>query len=245
MKRKSKNIIMIIVLVGLIVASVFTIKLASSTKSESSMMKGTPPGMSERAGGRNMKEPPFRSDGDSSSSNGNMKERPSRPDRDSNSNSGNMEEPPSRPDRDSSESDGMPSMDREKQNGGPSMGGAPSMNSNNISTLYYVLFGIESLAIGSLIMYLILSNFNKKNIKETFKERDKIVIYVLSTIIITGGLTFLDTNAAKNIQPNTSLGKQDNIHTNSSEITSKASGNQIVDGNEQTLSDSYETSTED
>ena len=66
MKRKSKNIIMIIVLVGLIVASVFTIKLASSTKSESSMMKGTPPGMSERAGGRNMKEPPFRSDGDSS-----------------------------------------------------------------------------------------------------------------------------------------------------------------------------------
>lgn len=82
-----------------------------------------------------------------------------------------------------------------RPNGGMTTSNLPDQNSSNptISTLYYVLFGIESLFIGLTLMYLIMSNFNKKSFKETFSSGDKIIIFVLATILITTGLTYLDS----------------------------------------------------
>ena len=68
--------------------------------------------------------------------------------------------------------------------------------------LYYVLFGIEGLAIGCIIAYLIMSNFNKKDSKETFKGNDKKIIYILCSLAI-GALMFgCDSLIAKNIKKN-------------------------------------------
>ena len=36
-----------------------------------------------------------------------------------------------------------------------------------------------------------MSSFNKKTLKETFINKDKIIIYVLGSIILTIGLTYL------------------------------------------------------
>lgn len=44
-----------------------------------------------------------------------------------------------------------------------------------------------------------MSKFNKKTLKETFISSDKIIIYGLSTIIITSSLTYLDNYIAKNM----------------------------------------------
>lgn len=74
-----------------------------------------------------------------------------------------------------------------------------SLNSTNISNTYFILFVIQSLAITLIIIYLLMSKFNKKTLKETFISSDKIIIYGLSTIIITSSLTYLDNYVAKNM----------------------------------------------
>ena len=54
----------------------------------------------------------------------------------------------------------------------------PSMPNNMNTTLdtkYIVLFEIESFVFGILLMYLIMFNFNNYSIKETFKNKDKIL----------------------------------------------------------------------
>lgn len=38
-------------------------------------------------------------------------------------------------------------------------------NKNNISTIYYVLFSVENLIITILVIYLVMSSFNKKTLK--------------------------------------------------------------------------------
>ena len=76
------------------------------------------------------------------------------------------------------------------------MGMPPSMpldmneKENNISKVYYVIFGINSFVIALTIMYLIMSKMNKKTYKETFMDKDKIVITGLCSLILTGLLTY-------------------------------------------------------
>ncbi len=76
------------------------------------------------------------------------------------------------------------------------MGTPPSMpldmneKENNISKVYYVIFGINSFVIALTIMYLIMSRMNKKTFKETFMDKDKIVITGLCSLILTALLTY-------------------------------------------------------
>lgn len=69
------------------------------------------------------------------------------------------------------------------------------MNSNDgvINTKYYLIIGIECLVLSCSLIYLIMSNFNKKNVKETFESKDKIVIYVLVNILLVGVFVFGST----------------------------------------------------
>ena len=68
---------------------------------------------------------------------------------------------------------------------------------NHISYIYYVIFGTQSFVMAGVIMYLIMSNFNKKTIKETFKTADKVIIFVLSVSALTSCLTFASHIIAK------------------------------------------------
>ena len=70
----------------------------------------------------------------------------------------------------------------------------PNMTStsDNTSVIYYVLFAIEGLGLSLSLIYLIMSNLNKKTTKETFKSTDKIVIYVLSVLLLTIGSFYIN-----------------------------------------------------
>lgn len=57
------------------------------------------------------------------------------------------------------------------------------VKNNDIVIIYYILLAIESMVLGAVIIYLIMSNFNKKKLKESFDNNDKIIIYILSTLV--------------------------------------------------------------
>ncbi len=59
-----------------------------------------------------------------------------------------------------------------------------------------------------------MSKFNKKTLKETFISSDKIIIYGLSTIIITSSLTYLDNYVAKNMLITSSNSNNSTLNNN-------------------------------
>lgn len=96
-------------------------------------------------------------------------------------------------------------------------------NKNNISTIYYVLFSVENLIITILVIYLVMSSFNKKTLKETFINKDKIIIYVLGSIILTIGLTYLMSFLTTLNNKNNTGNNNFNPNQNNSNITYSAS----------------------
>lgn len=150
MKRKVKNILMILFVV-LVCGSIFLtmnyIKTKnSSTNNQTNMNELTPPDMQNNV---------------------------------NNSTDNTVNTPPEKPDN--------------------SQGGTPptilngTSNSSSMSSIYYLIFGIESLLLSYLLIYLFMSKFNKKSFRETYASGDKIIIFVLSIIILTGGFTYLST----------------------------------------------------
>ena len=104
--------------------------------------------------------------------------------------------PPSMPDESGNESSSsMPEngMPPERLDGGDSSFPPDMPGGSSTSTITYVLLGFESLVISSTCIYLVMSSFNKKTFKETFEDKDKLIIGGLLTIIVTGGLTYLCT----------------------------------------------------
>lgn len=90
-------------------------------------------------------------------------------------------------------------------------------SSKEIGTTYYIVFAVEALVISSLAIYLVMSNLNKRNIKETFENKDKIIIYILGTLLGTGVLTY-------------SFGAiTTNYFFNSSNTTEKGNGNSNIE----------------
>ncbi len=170
MKKRIVNIILILVMISSIVGIAVTINHAKSNLTGHSTpqmgeMGGTPPNMNNNGGtqNNNSEQPPEKPDGENEES---MSEPPEKPEGENNSNSG---QPPEMPNNTMNDS-----------------------NSQNLEVKYYVLFGIESLVLSSLVMYLIMSRFNKKSIKETFSNGDKFVICILASLILTSGLTYLE-----------------------------------------------------
>lgn len=66
-------------------------------------------------------------------------------------------------------------------------------NNNQISWRYYLVTGVCALGLSLTVFYLILSKFNKASIANTFINSDKIINYVLSSIILTIFITFLSS----------------------------------------------------
>lgn len=163
LNRKNKNIITIVLLVLMIASLVLTLVYARKSVNNN---QGNMPSMNDndKQMPGNNEEPPEKTDGDN-------EEVPEKPD------DNNQEE--TKPE--------MPSDNQGNQNK-PEMSGETK---SNVSTIYYVLFGVESLIIATLVIYLIMSNFNNMAIKEIFVNKDKIIIYILGSIIFAIGLTYL------------------------------------------------------
>lgn len=122
----------------------------------------------------------------------------------------------------------MPQMDNNR----------PETPSQNL-TIYYILIGIESLILSLLVMYLIMSCFNKKTLKEVFVSNDKKLIYILSAIIITFSITFGSSFIINNNQKNNSPG----INSTNSNI--KYSAKEVINSKKKESSKTIETTTED
>lgn len=79
----------------------------------------------------------------------------------------------------------MPAGDSNNNMGEPPTKPGQENISNQISTANYIMFGAEGLIISILVIYLIMSRFNKLTLKETLKNADKAIIFILTTILVT------------------------------------------------------------
>lgn len=231
MKRKLKNILMIVLIVLVGTSMYFTIdsaknSLSSQTSTQENNSMSTPGGT-----------PPDKPSGDNTSSSDN-----------------NMGTPPEKPDNDTTSSDNSNSENQNSSDNNQMGPGGnnnsemtpPNMPENNqesnssISVLYYVLFGVEGLVLSLILIYLLMSGFNKKTFKETMTSTDKKIIYLLSVIVLTATLTTTEALIAnqKNIN-------NDQKQTISTESITEASGATVVDKTEKTLNDTYESETID
>ena len=190
MKRKTKNIISIVIILLLCGSIVFTGYLSNKSSTTNNM-----PNMSQ-----NGSEPPEIPNGN------NEGEPPEKPDGEMNNEQGNgnlnMEKPPEKPDEDNNM--GTP-PDMPNNNGGMEQLREPQENNTDNNYVYLILFGIESLSLSIILLYLIMSGFNKKNLKETFANTDKILIYILGVIILTIGLTFTENLVANKFKDDTNV----------------------------------------
>ena len=179
MNRKIKNLIIILTIIIIGVLSFFTMKSAkdsiSSNENGSTMMGGGAPS--------EMGTPPEMPSGDVQGSDNENNTPPSKPDGDGN-NSSNQDK----------QNEQMP----EAPNGQKTENMQNEQNTK-ISGVYYVIFVEEALIISILITYLIMSNFNKKTIKETFNKGGKIAVYAIIVIVLTVGLTFAQSYITNNV----------------------------------------------
>ncbi len=77
-------------------------------------------------------------------------------------------------------------------------GQAPAPGSND-QTTQIILFSVEAIAASLLIIYLIMSGFNKKSFKETLSNSDKALIFILSSILLAAAFVVTDVLIANAI----------------------------------------------
>lgn len=120
-----------------------------------------------------------------------------------------------------------------------------------VSTGMKVLTGFEAFGIAALAAYLIMSEFNKKSFKETLPDKKKATAFAAAIVLAGSGLTAAAVlipgrnGCMKNGMPQQmeqGQNGQQNQPQSSSQVEAK--GAETVDGKEQTLNDSYESTSE-
>lgn len=234
MKRYVKNIAIIILMLLMCGSIILTMNCAknnvqnSNSSFQNMQNNGTPPEMPNN---------------DSNNSN-------------SNNSNDNTSEPPAKPDSDDNNapSGQMPDNNQSNQLDGGQKGTPPTMNNStktSISYKYYIVFGFECLIFSALMMYLIISKFNKKTFRETFSRKNKIIISILGIIIFTSLLTYLSgqiTNKIflnnNNTKQSNSIKQNSNQNNNNNSSVSYSASKEITDDDTLT-SGSYESTNAD
>lgn len=200
MKRLTKNIINIIVIIAMVAANALTVYYVNKQLSAQSPNVQ----LSENADIQNKDSdipgeiPENDNDSTSDEENSQQSEQSENTDLSVNSKqNGNSQNPPEKPSQESINSENDEESSETNQNDmQPPSDSNMQMPDNSakskVNILYYVLFGIENFVFSAAVMYLIMSKANKKSVKETFKNSDKIIIYILSVIIIISALTTAD-----------------------------------------------------
>ncbi|MDO4376459.1 MAG: hypothetical protein Q4C33_04745 [bacterium] len=184
MKRWIKNGILVLIMILCMGVIVFTGIYASKNLSSSG---GNPPsGMSSSGevpekpeGESSSNEPPEKPEGESSNN-----EAPDKPDGDTDN------QIPEKPDGENN-NESAPEMPSENM-------GMPMSNSASLSIKYYVIFGVAGFGFTASAVYLLMSKFNKLTFKETFINCDKILIFILASLLLTGIVTFVSSYVVKN-----------------------------------------------
>ncbi len=196
MKRKIKNIILLIILV-LGVVGIFTtldyaknnLKADTTNTGSEKFNKG---GMPNIDGNRPNDE--------------NSEKRGTPPDVNNNESDNSLNEQMTPSDHDNSKAIG-------KADGGFAGAGKTTSNTLTLTTTYIIILGIISLVISLDLLYLIMSRFSARTV---FTNGNKIIIYILSNIILAGLLTFGITLFANKIylknSNNVSYSSTDDLH---------------------------------
>ncbi len=230
MQRKAKNIISIVIILLLCGSIIFTGYLSIKSSNTNNM-----PNMSQ-----NGSEPP------EMPNDGNQGEPPEKPDGEMNNEQGNgnsnMQEPSEKPDEDNNM--GTP-PEMPNSNGGMEQMGEHLENNIDNNYVYLILFGIESLTLSIIVLYIIMSGFNKKSLKETFPNSDKIVIYILGVIILTSGLTFTENLVTNKYKENANVNNSNQgMELEQNTNISYSAVKEITESTTET-SDNYESSKKD
>lgn len=243
-KRKFRNVMMLLIIAVLSVGVFFTFTgLKQSSPGQPPQDGQTPSSMTES--NQNSSTPPEKpSDDNNYSTQGD------------NSNSDNTSNSESSSNNSSNDGNGKTSSNDNQKPTPPSNNSSDSgangqmpngqmpQNSNMGNTQFnynYIILAVLILLICAVIIYLIMSGFNKKSVKATFKSVDKIIIYVLVLIIATSGMTFGGIYASKHLSSNNA---PDVSMQNQSESID-ASGKTEVNGEELTLGDKYNSTDSD
>lgn len=64
----------------------------------------------------------------------------------------------------------------------------------SISVYNYIVFGFQGLAIAVIMSYLLMSQFNKKTIKETFNSVVKKIAFAICTILLTASILLIEAS---------------------------------------------------
>lgn len=188
MRRLIKNVVMLLIIISVCVLSFFTMSMAVKSNVSNNFNKEF---------------------------NGNMP----------NFNNGDfpMENMPERPSGDFN-MENMPSQENlpeEFKNGERPEGFEGNFNRNdfprgefktNIGIIYYILFVVVGLVVSGLIIYLVMSKFNKKSLKETLGTPKNIIVFLLLTIVITAALTVVQSLTAKNVFAKNNMKQFENIN---------------------------------
>lgn len=236
MKRNLKNILMILIIIVIGVCSYFTMKDVQGSdqnnfEKENQIMQEGQSGSKDPMQGNE---------------NDNMGNKPTQGN--SEANGDTKETPPEKPNGDSSPEQQPGKNDNNEFKEMPSIK-APNISNSGIRTIHYIMFGIEGCIISILIIYLIMSKFNKLTLRETLNETQKIIIFILLLILVTSLLTIVQvyiTNnlfVVKNIE-NQPMFPGANMNSLSTSSVTKTGATEI-DGTEETLTDNYTTSESD
>ena len=145
--------------------------------------------------------------------------------------SNNMGEPPSKPDGESDNNMSEPPSKPDGENKDMSM---PSNMSKSIDTKYYIVFGIEGLIIGFIIILLIMTKFNSIPFSEIFISKDKTIIFILSAIILTAlftlGFVFITNKCFLNNNSNGGFNNNGNNNVSYSGVKEITSDEDISSG---------------
>ncbi len=136
--------------------------------------------------------------------------------------------------------------DMSNNNGDMEQMGEPQKNNAANNYIYLILFGIESLTLSLIVLYLIMSGFNKKTLKETLANSDKILIYILGVIILTSGLTFTENLVVNKLKDSTNVNNNSNQGMGAGQNTniSYSSVKEITESTTET-SGEYESTAKD
>lgn len=114
-------------------------------------------------------------------------------------------------------------------------------NNNENNNIQIILLITESVLTGGIIIYLVMSNLNNKSFKETFIKKDKIIIYIIGTIVISGCISFLTINLTNASSNNTNNMVPGNMNGSSTSY----SANYEITNDENITTGEYNSSTKD
>ena len=224
--RITKNILTIIAIAALGVAAGFTVANTSQPSTSAGQQSaqntpsqgGTPPDKPSKD--NNSETPPEKPEGDDDQT------------------------PPDKPNgnSDGQAPNGTP-PERPNDNNAQTQSDASSDN----TALKITLFSVESVFAALAIIYLIMSGFNKKSFKETLHSSDKVLIFILSTIILSAALVvseMLISNAISSSRTDTPQSQTQPGGGQSQASNVSATGAETVTDT-QTLDGSYNSETSD